>query len=434
MARIQLAIFFLLLPSFVNGQSQCPTLSCEAAFFSRDVSSNVCISALTPSVGINRAADLCYLQCTICCVGSGSKTFFPFAIGADGVNTCVMPPESAVSIITDAASAIVNSSALHGQYFLDYPGGPEENATIALQFLLTGMPRRDFMLLATDTSLFLDFLIEHVRYALHTRAWSLSRNVSWDIFADGVLPYAMADESRNLWFRWRPRFARIFASSLLGANTTTDVMHAIADAIPRAQVLGVLSSQVNVTTEEMISGPTINWKSETSPAFISVEQVAAFGGSCTGTGIVLVAAARALGIPARLAGCGETDVRGDDHHWAEFYDASSIGPFGDFWHTKEGTSKGNEGGPWDAPSGPMNGCLIGVVPFSPIDSLWAASWISSTYMPLLWSNDSWSAQWSFVGGVDRCGAICSAWGCGVNNSFHWSQKECSQFPAAVFAN
>ena len=32
-------------------------------------------------------------------------------------------------------------------------------------------------------------------------------------------------------------------------------------------------------------------------------------------------------------------------------------PFEDGWHTKEGTSSGNEGGPWDSPSAPMNGCF-----------------------------------------------------------------------------
>lgn len=43
-----------------------------------------------------------------------------------------------------------------------------------------------------------------------------------------------------------------------------------------------------------------------------------------------------MGIPARLTGCSASILRGDDHHWAEFYDAQSPGPFGDFWHTKEG--------------------------------------------------------------------------------------------------
>ena len=46
--------------------------------------------------------------------------------------------------------------------------------------------------------------------------------------------------------------------------------------------------------------------------------------------------ARAVGIPARIAGCSESIVRGDDHHWVEFFDPSSPGPFNDSWHTKEG--------------------------------------------------------------------------------------------------
>jgi hypothetical protein len=75
----------------------------------------------------------------------------------------------------------------------------------------------------------------------------------------------------------------------------------------------------------------------------------------------------------------------------------------------------------------MRGCLQGVIPYSAIDSLWAATWTSQIYMPMLWSNDTWSSTWSFVGGTDRCGAYCTAWGCGVNNSLHYNQTQCSQF-------
>ena len=64
----------------------------------------------------------------------------------------------------------------------------------------------------------------------------------------------------------------------------------------------------------------------------------------------MAAVARSVGIPIRVAGCSQS-ILDDDHHWTEFYDdKSASGPFGDSWHTKEGVSKGNEGGPWDAPS------------------------------------------------------------------------------------
>ena len=57
---------------------------------------------------------------------------------------------------------------------------------------------------------------------------------------------------------------------------------------------------------------------------------------------IQVLAARSIGIPARLAGCSQS-ITDDDHHWAEFWDAdtTNAGPFGDNWHTREGTSKGN---------------------------------------------------------------------------------------------
>lgn len=56
--------------------------------------------------------------------------------------------------------------------------------------------------------------------------------------------------------------------------------------------------------------------------------------------------------------------------WVEFFDASDPGPFGDYWHTKEGVSQGNAGGPWDGASGPMNGCMRGLKAKSSLDMLW----------------------------------------------------------------
>jgi hypothetical protein len=104
------------------------------------------------------------------------------------------------------------------------------------------------------------------------------------------------------------------------------------------------------------------------------------------------------------------------------YDPQSPGPFRTFWHTKEGTSRGNEGGPWDSPSGPMSGCLKGVVPSSPLNTMWATRWSSPTFLPTLWQVNNASA-WAFVGGENVCGVYCTAWGCGANGS-KWSQQQC----------
>jgi hypothetical protein len=151
----------------------------------------------------------------------------------------------------------------------------------------------------------------------------------------------------------------------------------------------------------------------------------------------MAAAARSVGIPVRIAGCSQS-IPGDDHHWVEFYDPTSPGPFNTSWHTKEGTSQGNAGGPWDSPSGPMAGCLKNLIPHDKLalNTIWASSWSSPTYMPLQWTNGHLSTnphdhrrsldqEWSFVGGENLCGAYCQAWGCGQNQTDHWAQAACA---------
>jgi hypothetical protein len=72
----------------------------------------------------------------------------------------------------------------------------------------------------------------------------------------------------------------------------------------------------------------------------------------------------------------------------------------------------------------MNGCLQGVQPQDRLHTIWASSWGSQTFLPLMWANDAWTQQWMFVGGVNRCGAYCSAWGCGQGQAQHWDQNGC----------
>ena len=404
----------------------------SAACAARLLQANASLSG-QPPLTLERATDLCLLRCAVCT----RPEYMPWQVGLPSAGSLcddAAPTAAAYlpdAIVSGAAAAVFNASAvLSGQYFLDYPGGPEENASLALPLQLARMPRRDLLLLLTEPALFMDYLLENLRYALHTRAWSVGWGVTWELFVDAVLPYAVIDEKRDLWWRPRARLAALLRNAT-GAPNATAAMRAVAATLPHAASQGVLAlaSGGGAAVEALAPGPPFTWRSSTSPAYLSVQQVAAFGGSCTGTGVVLVAGARAVGVPARLAGCGQTDVAGDDHHWAEFWDGSAAGPLGaGGWHTKEGTSAGNEGGPWDAPSGPMLGCLAGVVPYSALNSLWAASAGSAVYMPLLWSNDSVSQAWGFVGGLDRCGAYCSAWGCGPGNAQRYTQGECSQYP------
>jgi hypothetical protein len=358
--------------------------------------------------------QLCFLACGVC-----TTPELALSLDDDFFNAyCTAPvqplPASAVTL-SALANALVNASEVQGIEWI------EANVTQAYSALLSGMPLRDQLVLFKEPFTTLDFLAENVRYTLNTWPFAASLGVPWDIFLTNVLPYSFLDEKVDWAWRWRPRFSQLF-TPLLNAtlSTTTAVMHVLSDAIPAAQTLGLLG----FTTTGAVPGNPITWMSETSPGYLSPQQVASRGASCTGTAIVLGAVARAVGIPARVAGCSESVARGDDHHWVEFFDGTSPGPFGDGWHTKEGVSKGNEGGPWDSPSGPMLGCAQGVVPQSAMDTLWAASWGSATYLPTLWSNDAWDQTWSFVGGENRCGTYCQAWGCGANNSVHYTQAQC----------
>ena len=78
-------------------------------------------------------------------------------------------------------------------------------------------------------------------------------------------------------------------------------------------------------------------------------------------------------------------------------------------------------GPWDSASGPMNGCLKGVIAHNSMNTIWAASWKSDIYLPLQWSNTPVQEEWAFVGGENRCGPYCTAWGCSTNQTAKYSQ-------------
>lgn len=300
------------------------------------------------------------------------------------------------------------------------------------------------MLLLFETPYqFVEFILEHVRFALRTRGYSKHYNISWDIFANYVLPYGILDEKRDLSWRWRPRLQQLLLTDaargsggpgplVSWSDNITATMHTITKTLPHAYLdhavgVEVLANATNPNPSFMSRpGSTVKWRSETAPAMLSPEQVVQYGGaSCTGTAVILVAAARAVGIPARIAGCSQSVVVGDDHHWVEFYDPTAAGPFGDYWHTKEGVSAGNEGGPWDGASGPMNGCLRGVIAHNNMNTIWAASWKSTTYLPLQWSTGASQQEWAFLGGENRCGSYCTAWGCGTNQTAKYTQAQCN---------
>lgn len=365
--------------------------------------------------------DRAFLRCYAC----ASSTLLLGLNSTDAATLCA--PDATDSPAPLVARALYNIGEMQGHWWLDDSGDIEENATACLQHLLDYMPKRDTLVFFNDIFFALDFLSETVRLSLLQWPRLRDAGVSFDIFLDAILPYAVLNEKRDFSWRWRPRFGRLFESAWEGAGTNVSMaMHALSDMIPTGAA-GYLPALVDSGAVEPQASNVITWRSSVSPGFLSPEQVATAFGSCTGTGILMVAAARSIGIPARLAGCSQTDVPNDDHHWLEFYDPSSPGPFGTYWHTKEGTSKGNEGGPWDSPSGPMSGCLKGVLPSSQLNTMWASAWSSPEYLPTLWAMDGplTGENYARVGGLNVCGAYCSAWGCGPNQTSFWNQSACS---------
>jgi hypothetical protein len=391
-------------------------VACAAA-----VASAVDIGCVPPNIDFKCYASpqKCLLLCGVCRTAEFALTMDPVV----ATDFCASPWNvSDEEILALALNVVQNASALHGLYWIDDPSGPEANASACLSHLLDFMPKRDLLLLFSQPYPMLEFLFEHIRYALQVRVqFAFARAVPWGIFLDSVLPYAVINEHRDLGWRWRRRMYEAFAPMVAAATSPLDAAHILAQLIPTASLDGMFQ----FAGRSPMTGPPITWRSSTAPGLLSVQQVVEFGGSCTGTGVVLVAACRSVGVAARLAGCSESVVAGDDHHWAEIWDGSSAGPFGDSWHTREGVSRGNEDGPWDSPSAPMNGCLQGVQPGDRLHTLWASSWSGSSFMPLLWAQDEFAREWGFLGGVNRCGAYCTAWGCGPGQKQHYSQVACT---------
>ena len=318
------------------------------------------------------------------------------------------------------SSTIISYGNLHGYYW--------NNASLTklcLTHLIQFMPRRDTILMYGQLDVFLEYLFQHIRYAILSRTKGPSflnaKEIPIEIFLDYVLPYSFLNEKRDLTFKWRSRFYQLFHHNISKLENITSAMHYIASEIPSSFISGYLQVDGNAEL-----GDPISWESETSPMNLSPQQVVEHHGSCTGTAITMAAAARSVGIPIRIAGCSQS-IEGDDHHWTEYYEPNVIGPFKDFWHTKEGTSNGNAGGPWDALSEPMEKCLGYLIAKDPkkLNTIYASQYSGKENMILQWGGYTYDGYvYDHVGGVNRCGAYCTKWGCGQKHDQFYNQMEC----------
>ena len=158
--------------------------------------------------------NYCFLLCRVCSVPEFMISIMP----DEQTKFCSNFSKSLTDdgVLAFCTGTFMRTANLNGYYFLDDPSGPEVNGTVALQHLLAYMPRRDLIPLSAQPLLFIDFLFEHVRYALLARAqFPFAQPVPWEVFLDTVLPYAVVNEHRDWWWRWRPRLYQVRASFFL---------------------------------------------------------------------------------------------------------------------------------------------------------------------------------------------------------------------------
>ncbi len=163
-----------------------------------------------------------------------------------------------------------------------------------MEFLILHMPETDL------TSLSAGFLLDNVRWTYEAR-----RNSPWgaevpdDIFLNDVLPYASINERRD---NWREDFYRRFFPMVEDCRT-------ISEAACRLNEKVFATLNVRYSTQRR--------RADQSP-YQSIETGLA---SCTGLSILLIDAARAVGIPARFAGTPMWTNKRGNHSWVEIWDA-----------------------------------------------------------------------------------------------------------------
>ena len=220
----------------------------------------------------------------------------------------------------------------------------------AARFLVEYMPERD------KESLTSGFLITNLTYAFRARAeFPWANQVPPDIFANDVLPYAVFDETREL---WRPDFYDKARAIVKEAKTATEAAQAL-----NRDFFKLIQVHYNTGRKRPNQSPS--------------ESIALGKATCTGLSIILVDACRAVGIPARAVGTPLwTNERGN-HTWVEVWDGD--------WHFTGADE-------YDA-AGLNRGWFVGDAAQAREDvpkyAIYATSWKpEGVHFPMVWARDS----------------------------------------------
>ena len=185
-------------------------------------------------------------------------------------------------LATPVDDFIASAAAKHGAF-------GEKSA----RFLVAHMPEPDKRTLTAE------FLTDNLDLAFTARAtFPWAKNVPEDLFLNDVLPYAVFDEPRD---PWRADFFEKAGELVKDAKTASEA----------AQILNRdFFKRINTHYH------TERKRTNQSPKE-SIEQGRA---TCTGLSIILVAACRSVGIPARAAGTPRWWNNSGNHTWVEIWD------------------------------------------------------------------------------------------------------------------
>lgn len=177
---------------------------------------------------------------------------------------------------------------------------------------------RNFLDLTAGTQIPVGLGDESVDYAMRARAeFKWARETPDDIFKDAVVTQDFVDEEQR---SWRPEMYRRFAPLAHTCATRREAILLIAKKA--ADTCGVKYS-----TDRRRANQCVAESLETGTA------------SCTGLSILLAAAYRSVGIPARLAGVAEWGDRPGNHTWVEVWDTDGW-HFIEYYPDKEGLDHG----------------------------------------------------------------------------------------------
>lgn len=250
-----------------------------------------------------------------------------------------------------------------GRWAAILPEAPGE-AQRATAFLLATMPTRDLRRL--DPA----FVKENVDLALTARReFPWAKDVPEALFLNDVLPYAALDEDRD---PWRAQFLAMLRPVVAGCKTRREAILAVNAA---------LRDLVKVDYNTKRRAPN------QSPADSMRQGMA----SCSGLSILLVDAFRAVGIPARIAGCATWVTVQGNHNWVEVWDGE--------WHfTEYYPDKGGLNRSWFLERAAY------ADPDRPETRIYATSWApTGQAFPIIWD-----LRQRVVAGIDRTAAY-HAW-------------------------